>query len=68
MATAIALSGVIIESQNGSTMRYYKRCGSCGDTPNSVTTTSIPMVGTISTSSFRCDKCRRETKTEIKGI
>jgi C4-type Zn-finger protein len=68
MANAIALNGAIIESVEGSTMRYYKRCAFCGETPNSTTTSSVPSVGNVLHSSFTCNKCRRTNEIKIKGI
>jgi len=67
MANAIALNGAIIESVEGSTMRYYKRCAYCGETPNSTTTSAAPALGNVFTSSFICNKCRRSNTIKIKG-
>lgn len=67
MAQAIAMTGAIIEEQNGSTMKYLKRCNYCGDVPNSSTTSSIPSIGNIFTSTFHCSKCGKNTELKIKG-
>jgi len=68
MAQAIALVGAVIESQNGSSMSYYKRCNFCGDTPNSTTSGSIPSYNSVLHSTFRCNKCGKTTELKIKGV
>jgi C4-type Zn-finger protein len=68
MRNAIALSGAIIEEVNGSSMRYYSRCDKCMDVPNSTTQTSVPSVGAVLTSTYRCNKCGGSTTIRIKGI
>lgn len=67
MANAIALSGAIIESVVGSTMRYYSRCNFCMNVPNSTTQASVPSVGNIHSGTYRC-KCGKSTNIQIKGI
>ena len=67
MARAIALTGAIVESENGRTMTYLKRCTYCGDVPNSGTTTSIPSIGNTLVTSASCNNCRRTFEIKIKG-
>jgi C4-type Zn-finger protein len=65
---ALALGGAILESVDNGMMRYYNRCDSCGDVPNSTNFTSIPSVGSMLCSTYRCNKCGRTTNVKIKGI
>lgn len=67
-ANVVALSGAIIEEVRGSVMRYYSRCNHCMDVPNSTTTSSVPNVNSILTGNYRCGKCRKDTKIQIKRI
>jgi hypothetical protein len=65
MATASALSGAVIVSQDGTRMVYRKKCESCGHVEPGTTSGSVPS-GTLRTS-FVCSKCRSRQEIEIQG-
>jgi hypothetical protein len=65
MATAVALCGAVIVSQDGRRMVYRKKCESCGHVEPGTTSGSIPS-GTLR-SSFYCSKCRTRQEISIQG-
>jgi WD40 repeat protein len=65
MATAVALCGAVIVSQDGRRMVYRKKCDACGHVEPGTTSSSIPT-GTLS-SSFYCSKCRTRQEISIQG-
>ena len=62
---AIAGPGAIISGQDGKTVRYTKKCTTCGKLDRSTSSATI-VCGTMR-SGFFCPKCRRRRPVEIQG-
>jgi len=64
---AVALSGAVIIQQQGSSLKYKKKCEKCGWVDNSTVSTSSPSKNSTSTTYFTCPKCRNNQKIMIQG-
>lgn len=64
---AIALTGAVIVEDRGGLTNYRKKCEVCGYIEGGGTTTSPPSRGSISVSSFHCQKCRSRNEVRIQG-
>ena len=64
---AVALTGCVIVDQDGRTMKYRKKCESCGEIQPGTTTSAIPGKYSKRNSSFRCYKCKNRQKVAIQG-
>lgn len=67
-SNVIALSGAIVESCDNGRLRFYHRCNHCMNVENRVVTMSAPARNNITTSDYRCPKCNKSTKVQLKGI
>jgi len=65
--SAVALKGAVIIEQQGTRMKYKRKCEKCGWVDNSTISTSVPSKNSKSTTSFSCPKCRNNQKVEIQG-
>jgi GYF domain 2 len=63
--TAVSGAGVIIVGQDGITVKYRKKCTTCGHEDTSWSTMKI-MSGSTRVSFF-CPKCRKNRAGEIRG-
>jgi hypothetical protein len=64
---AIAISGCVIVSQNGRSMRYREKCEACGKVMSGSVSRAIPPPHSKSMSGFRCPKCRQRQSVVIQG-
>jgi hypothetical protein len=62
----IHVKGAILQSQDGSIMRFKKKCIKCNHEDTSLTTLQIPC-GTMRMGYF-CPKCRKNHPVEIQGV
>lgn len=62
---AVAGLGAVICGQDGKTVRFTKKCTTCGKEDRSTSTATI-VRGTMRTGFF-CPKCRRRRQVEIHG-
>jgi hypothetical protein len=62
---AVAGKGAVIVGQDGTTVKYRKKCTECGFEDTSWR--SIPITRGTTRSSFHCPKCRRARVVEIHG-
>ena len=59
----LSIRGGVIQSQDGTVVRYRKTCPKCGHSDNSITSAPI-QCGTTRTNFF-CPKCRKNHPVEI---
>jgi hypothetical protein len=64
-ARAVAGKGAQIVAQDGATVKFRKKCTTCGHEDSSWKTIPIPR-GTIRVT-FYCPKCRKQRQVEIHG-
>jgi len=62
---AVAGKGAVIVGQDGTTVKYRKKCTSCGHEDSSYR--SVPITRGTSRVSYYCPKCRRSCAVEIHG-
>lgn len=62
---AMAGPGTVISGQDGKTVRFTKKCVTCGKQDRSTSTATI-VAGTMRFGFF-CPKCRRRQQVEIQG-
>jgi hypothetical protein len=62
---AVAGKGAVIVGQDGTTVKYRKKCTECGFEDTSWR--SIPITRGTTRSSFHCPKCRKARVVEIHG-
>jgi hypothetical protein len=62
---AVAGPGAVITGQDGRTVRFMKKCTTCGKEDRS-TSTAVIVCGTMR-SGFFCPKCKRRRSVEIQG-
>jgi hypothetical protein len=62
---AVAGPGAVISGQDGKTVRFTKKCTTCGK-EDRCTSTALIVRGTMR-SGFFCPKCRRRRPVEIQG-
>jgi len=62
---AVAGTGTVICGQDGKTVRFTKKCTTCGKHDRS-TSTAVIVAGTMRFGFF-CPKCRRRMPVEIQG-
>jgi hypothetical protein len=63
---AVAVSGAVILSQDGTSVNYKKRCRKCGH--EDATRSSMPISIGITRASFFCRKCKHLREVEIEGV
>jgi hypothetical protein len=64
-ARAVAGKGVLIVAQDGTTVKFRKKCTTCGHEDSSWKTIPIPR-GTVQVA-FYCPKCRKQRQVQIHG-
>jgi hypothetical protein len=62
---AVAGKGTMIVGQDGTTVKYRKKCTTCGHEDSSYK--SLPITRGMTRVSFFCPKCRRTCAVEIHG-
>jgi hypothetical protein len=62
----LGVKGGDLLSQDGTMVRYRKRCGKCGHQDTSVTTMQI-QPGLVRVHFF-CPKCRKSQQVEVQGV
>lgn len=62
---AVAGTGAVITGQDGKTVRFMKKCTTCGKMDRS-TSSAVIVCGTMR-SGFFCPKCKRRRPVEIHG-
>jgi hypothetical protein len=62
----LGVKGGDLLSQDGSVVRFRKRCMKCGKEDNSVTTMQIPP-GFVRVNFF-CPKCKKSQQVEVQGL
>jgi GYF domain 2 len=62
---AVAGPGAVITGQDGKTVRFLKKCTTCGKQDSS--TSSAAIVRGTMRSGFYCPKCKRRRAVEIHG-
>lgn len=62
---AVAGTGAVITGQDGKTVRFLKKCTTCGKMDRS-TSSALIVCGTMR-SGFFCPKCKRRRAVEIQG-
>ncbi len=68
MAQAVALSGAVIISQEGSRLVYKGKCEKCGSISNSEVSTHSVSKGQTYGSTYHCHKCKNAQRIQIKGF
>lgn len=68
MANAVALSGAVIVSDDGSRIVYKGKCENCGSVSTSTVNTSSVRKGQTYTSTYHCHKCKNAQRIQIKGF
>jgi hypothetical protein len=58
------ISGAIIDSINGTSVRYRAKCDNCGNIQGGFSSSTSPII----TGAFVCDKCKTHNKILIKKI
>jgi hypothetical protein len=64
-ARAVAGKGAIIVGQDGTTVKFRKKCTTCGHEDSSWKT--IPITRGTTRVTFFCPKCRKQRQAEING-
>lgn len=64
---AAALQGCVIVEDQGSRIRYKKKCEKCGWVDGSTVNDYAPMKGSTRESSFYCPECKVTQKVRIQG-
>jgi hypothetical protein len=64
-ARAVAGKGALIVAQDGTTVKFRKKCTTCGHEDSSWKTIPIPR-GTVRVP-FYCPKCRKQRQVEVHG-
>jgi hypothetical protein len=62
----LGVKGGDLLSQDGTVVRFRKRCMKCGKEDNSVTTMQIPP-GFVRVTFF-CPKCKKSQQVEVQGV
>jgi outer membrane biosynthesis protein TonB len=63
---AVVVKGAVITYQDGSSVKYRKKCSVCGFEDH--LWNSMPILGGTTTSTFFCPKCRKVRPVEIQGF
>lgn len=63
---AVVVSGAVIVNQDGTVVRYRKKCTKCGQEDGN--TASMPIPSGMTRASFFCPKCRKLRDVQIQGM
>lgn len=64
---AIVLQGAVIIEQQGTNMKYKRKCEKCGWIDGSTVSSSSPSKNSKTNSTFSCPKCKNNQRIEIQG-
>ena len=62
----LSIKGGVLQSQDGATVRFRKKCLKCGQDDTSVTSMAIPP-GFLRVNFF-CHKCKKSQQVEVHGV